>query len=106
MANIRIDLTNLGENQYVEIRDPKFLSWGKQRELTQSLKDDSTESRMAFAEKLAVVLIRSGFVLDEDGNTIQFPLTDETVGNIPSLVVEAVGSTFADIRKSSSVPNG
>ncbi|UJF36629.1 hypothetical protein [Paenibacillus hexagrammi] len=103
---MRVDITVLGEGQFVEIRNPKLLPWGIQRDLTNSLKDNSTESQMAFAEKLAVVLIRSGHVLDENGTPVQFPLTHETVSYVPSPVVEAVAVAFAEARKGSAdLPN-
>lgn len=104
---IRIDLTEqLGEGQYVEIRNPKLLPWGVQRELTSALKDNSLESQTLFAEKLAVRLIKSGYVLNEDGQPISFPLTDESVQFVPGVVVEAVASEFAKIRsKGADLPN-
>lgn len=107
MANIRIEIEALGAGQYVEIRDPKFLPWGVQRDLASSLKGDSMDSQMEFAEKLAVKLIKGGNVLNEDGATVVFPLTSETVIDVPAVVIEAVGAKFAELRKKGAdLPNG
>lgn len=106
MATIKIDLENeLGVGQYVEIRDPKFLPWGVQKQLQTSLKDNSVEAQVDFAEKLAVALVKNGNVFDEDGNAIQFPLNTDSITKLPAVVVEAVALKFGEIRgKGPDVP--
>lgn len=106
MAAIRVELEQLGQGQFVEIRDPKFLPWGVQRNLAISLKDESIQSQMEFAEKLSVLLIRNGYVLDEDDKPVQFPLTDSSVQNVPAVVIEAVAAKFGEVRKKGNdLPN-
>lgn len=100
MALIRIELTEqLGEGQYVEIRNPKTLPWGEQKKLQLSLKDQSMESQVAFAEQLAISLAKNGNVADENGNPIQFPLTGESLNDVPGAVLDAIALKFADIKK-------
>lgn len=99
MALIKIDLADtLGEGQYVEIRNPKLLPWGEQRKLQSSLKDESIDSQVAFAEQLTVSLVKNGNVFDEENNPIQFPLNNDSVAKLPAVVVEAVAQKFAEVR--------
>jgi hypothetical protein len=96
---IKIDLSEqLGEGQYVEIRNPKVLPWGEQRKLQAALKDNSVESQIEFAEQLAVSLAKNGNVFDENGNPVTFPLTSESLANVPAPVIEAIAVKFAEIR--------
>lgn len=96
---IRVDIDVLGENQYVEIKDPKFLSWGLQKQITTIvIADTTTASQLDVAEMVAVAIIKSGHILDEDGNLLTFPLTEETVKNCPSAVIEAVTLKFSELK--------
>lgn len=106
MALIKIDLSaQLGDGQYVEIRDPKMLPWGEQKKLQSAIKDDSVDSQIAFAEQLAVSLTKNGNVFDENGNPVAFPLTSESAANVPAIVIEAIAAKFAEIRsKGADVP--
>ena len=100
MALVHIDLTEqLGDGQFVDIRDPRLLPWGVQKKLQSSLKDQSMDSQIAFAESLTVELVKQANVSDEDGNPIQAPFTAESVANVPAAVIEAVALKFAEMRK-------
>ena len=97
---IRINLPEMGEGQYIELKDPKFLSWGVQKEITSLVvgEEGKTSAQLDVAEKIAIALIKTGFVLDEDGNQVAFPLTAETVMNCPSPVIEAATTKFAELK--------
>jgi hypothetical protein len=96
---IRVDIAELGENQYVEIRDPKFLSWGLQKQITSIVMSDAkTDAQLDVAEMVAVAIIKNGNVLDEDGDPVVFPLTEETVKNCPSVVIEVVTAKFTELK--------
>lgn len=98
----RIDLPELGADQYVQIKDPKFLSWGVQKSITALVSDDKElkeiGSQLGIAEKIAVALIKEGNVLNEDGVPFVFPLNNETVLEIPSCIIEKVALKFAELK--------
>lgn len=85
---IKIDLPELSDDQYVEMKAPKFLPWGVQKEITSLVTKESTESQLDVAEKLTVALIKSGNVLNEDGVPFVFPLNETTVKEIPAIIIE------------------
>lgn len=96
---IRVDINELGENQYVEIRDPKFLSWGLQKQITNIVMGEAnTGAQLDVAEMVAVAIIKSGNILDENGDPIVFPLTEETVKECPSVVIEVVTAKFTELK--------
>lgn len=97
---IKINLPDMGEGQYIELKDPKFLSWGVQKEITAlAIEEANTSAQLDVAEKIAIALIKTGFVLNEDGNQVVFPLTAETVKECPSPVIEAATTKFAELKK-------
>ena len=96
---IRVDVPALGEDQFVEIKDPKFLAWGLQKQITTIVIDHATSaSQLDVAEIVAVELIKNGNIVDEDGNLLVFPLTAETVKACPSAVIEAVTIKFSELK--------
>lgn len=99
-ATIKIDLSEqLGVGQYIEIRDPRLLPWGVQREIVTSLKNDSIDSQMDGAEVLVQKLVRNLNVFDEEGRPLTLPLSTEAIRQMPAPAVEAVASKFAELRK-------
>lgn len=98
---MRIDLHELGEGMHIVIKDPKRLSWKEQKEIIQAMGDGNDPAKqMESAEILAIALIKSGYVLDEDNHQIGFPLNKETVGRLPAVVVEKVLEAYAKEKKS------
>jgi hypothetical protein len=96
---IRIELTELGEGQYVEMKDPKFLSWGLQKEITGIVMDNKNASaQLDIAEKVTVALVTAGNLLNEDGVPFTFPLTTSMIPNVPALVIERVSAKFAEMK--------
>lgn len=106
MATIRIDLTEkLGEGQYVDIFDPKDLPWAEQKKLQSTMKDNSIESQGEFAEYLAIILTTNGNVFDWKGNAMVFPMTKESIGNIPAIVIEEIVKKYVEVRsKGADIP--
>jgi hypothetical protein len=102
---MKIELLELGEGQFVEIKNPKVLSWGQQKKITSAMKDDSMESQLDVAETLAITLVKGGYVLDENNQPIAFPLTAESMDLLPALVVEKVASAFAEARTEATSKN-
>lgn len=97
---MRIDLHELGEGMYVILKDPKRLSWKEQKEIIAAMGDGNDPAKqMEGAEVLAIALIKSGFVLDEDNHQVVFPLTKETVGRVPAVVIEKVLDAYAKVKK-------
>lgn len=94
---IRIDLPELGDDQYVEILDPKWLPWGAQKKFTAKLKDESLESYVESAEELALALIKKGNVVDENGVPFEFPLTSETITKFPALAIDKVLNKYKEL---------
>ncbi|GEM_PF-6522994 len=96
---IRVDIEALGDGQFVEIKEPKFLSWGLQKQITTIvLSDVSSSSQLDVAEMVAIAIIKSGNIEDEDGALLVFPLTEETVKTCPSVVIEAVTLKFSELK--------
>jgi hypothetical protein len=102
---MKIELTELGEGQFVEIKNPKVLSWGQQKKITSAMKDDSMESQLDVAETLALTLVKGGYVLDENNAPIPFPLTAEGIDLLPAIVIEKVAGAFADARSEATPKN-
>jgi len=99
MAKIRVNIEALGADQFVEISDPKFLSWGLQKQITTIvLADVNTAAQLDVAEMVAIAIIKSGNIADEEGALLVFPLTEETVKTCPSVVIEAVTSKFSELK--------
>lgn len=96
---IRIDLPELGDGQFVEIRDPKFLAWGVQKEITAAIMDSKDAStQLDVAEKVTIALVKGGNVINEDGLAFSFPLNATSVREVPSLVIEKVSAKFAELK--------
>jgi hypothetical protein len=91
---MRIDFPQLGEGYFVEIKDPKKLKWKEKKEITKQYKEGDIPAQLDLSEYIAVVLIKSGYMLDEDKKPITFPLTADTVGDVPADVVEEVVKAF------------
>lgn len=100
---MRIDLSVLGEGQFVEIKDVNKMSWKQQKALTSAFKEDSIEAQLDVAELLAVSLVKGGYLLDVEDKPVSFPLTAESVGDVPASVVEKVAEAFAQ-AKSAQIP--
>lgn len=98
MANIRIDLPQLGEGQYVEMRDPKFLDWGTQKKITSAMANPTVDAQIGVAEQVALNLIKSGHVLNEDDVPFDFPLNEETVLKVPAIAIEAVTNKYIELK--------
>lgn len=95
---MKIELSELGEGQWVEMRDPKRMSWGKQKEIAATVKEDEISTQLDATELLAIALVKAGYVLDEDDKPIAFPLTKETIANIPSIVIEKISGEYAKAK--------
>lgn len=95
---MKIVLVELGEGQFIEIKNPKVLSWGQQKKITSAMKDDSLASQLDVAEILTMTLVKGGYVLDENNQPIAFPLTAESIELLPAIVIEKVAGAFADAR--------
>jgi len=96
---IRVDVTALGEDQFVEIMDPKFLAWGLQKQITSIVIENATStSQLDVAEIVAIALIKSGNVLNQNGDPVVFPLTNDSIKDCPSAVIEAVTVKFSEIK--------
>jgi hypothetical protein len=102
---MKIELTELGEGQFVEIKNPKVLSWGQQKKITGAMKDESMESQLEVAEVLTTTLVKGGYVLDENNQPIAFPLTAESIDLLPAMVIEKVAAAFADARSEATPKN-
>lgn len=102
---MKIELTELGEGQFVEIKNPKVLSWGQQKKITSAMKDDTMASQLDVAEVLTLSLVKSGYVLDENNVPINFPITAENIESLPAIVIEKVASAFADARSEATSKN-
>lgn len=100
---MRIELHELGTDQYVEIHDPMApLPWKVQRKLGLLHRDKNgeptDEAKLDMAEILTVALVKVGNVLDRDNKPIPFPLTNDTVGDVPGELVMAVLNAFSVAR--------
>jgi hypothetical protein len=96
---IRIDLSELGEGQFIEMKDPKFLSWGVQKEITATVMDKKEASaQLDIAEKITIALVKTGNVFNEDGMPINFPLTAESIKDVPAAIIEKVSTKFAEFK--------
>jgi hypothetical protein len=96
---VRIDFPELGEGQFVEIRDPKYLKWKEQKEISKSFTEGDADAQLSSMEKLALALIKNGYILDEDNRPIQFPLNEQTIQDVPAVVIEAVILKFGELKK-------
>lgn len=96
---VRIDLPELGEGQYVEIREPKYLKWKEEKELSKLANAaDDMEAQLTAAEKLALMIIKGGYILDEDNKPFQFPLDENSIQELPGIVIETVAKKFAELK--------
>lgn len=102
---MRIDFPELGDGQFVEIRDPKKLKWKEQKRISQALKDDSIDSQLDAAEKIALAVIKGGYLLDEDNRPISFPLNEQNILELPGVVIETVVSKFAELKGTNDQKN-
>lgn len=103
---IKIDLSELGEGQYVEIKDPKIMPYGFQKQLQEKFKDESLEARLDGIEFMVLKLIKNGYVLDEDDNPIPFPITQESLLLLPMFVINTVVKKYGEIAKQeANIPN-
>lgn len=102
---MKIELTELGAGQFVEIKNPKVLSWGQQKKITSAMKDDSLASQLDVAEVLTTSLVIGGYVLDENDKPVAFPLTAESIEDLPAIVIEKVAGAFADARSEATSKN-
>lgn len=95
---VRIHFPQLGEGQYIEMRDPKHLKWKEQKEISRLFKEDDTDSQLTATEKLALMLIKGGYILDEENRPVHFPLNEHTVQELPAMVIEEVVQKFAELK--------
>lgn len=95
---MKIELSELGEGQWVEIRDPKRISWGKQKQIAATVKENEISTQLDATELLAIALVKAGYVLDEDDKPIAFPLTQEKIIDVPSVVIEKVAAAYAESK--------
>lgn len=102
---MRIDFPQLGNGQFVEILDPKKMSWRAQKELTAAMKDESIAAQLEVAELIAVALIKKGYVLDAHDEPVTFPLTEESLVRVPAIVIEEVAKKFAEVRSEATSKN-
>jgi len=80
---IRVDIEALGDGQFVEIKEPKFLSWGLQKQITTIvLSDVSSSSQLDVAEMVAIAIIKSGNIEDEDGALLVLPIDGRDCQNL------------------------
>ncbi|MCZ8512402.1 hypothetical protein O9H85_08140 [Paenibacillus filicis] len=107
---IKIDLSEqLGEGQYVEIRNPKILPWGLQKELAKAQTKNTIDNQIDFEtsleinEKIVVALIKNLNVNDFDGQPIELPITNDTIDRLPVEVIVAVVKKFSEIRTQGTV---
>lgn len=102
---MKIELHELGNGFHVDIKDPKRMSWKEQKQITASFKDESVSSQLDVAEQIAISLIKGGYLLDENDRPISFPLTAETVNDVPAVVIEKVASKFAELKAENTSKN-
>ena len=96
---IRVDIEALGEGQFVEIIEPKYLPWGIQKQVTTIVIEKTTNSaQLDVAELVAIEIIKSGNIVKADGQLVTFPLTADTVKDCPSAVIEAVTMKFTELK--------
>lgn len=91
---MRIEFPELGPNQWVEIRDPKRMTWGEKKKIMEFGKDDSIHSSLEVADQIVLALVKNGYITDENGNPIPFPLTKENLDQLPAVVAERVVQAF------------
>lgn len=102
---MKIEFSELHEGAHVELKHPKKLSWKEQKAITVAFKDEDISSQLDVAERLAIALIKKGYILDADDKPVEFPLTEETVGNVPAVVIEEVTKKFAEIKSEATGKN-
>ena len=103
---MRIEFADeLGAGQYIEMRDPKKLSWGAQKDIVSALGAESSSSQMDVAEKLFLALAKDGYVLDTDDAPVKFPVSAEDVALVPSLVIEKIANEYVKYRESVTPKN-
>lgn len=95
---IRIEFPDLGDGQFVEIRDPKYLKWKEQKEISKTFDEQDMEAQLSATEKLALALIRNGYILDEENKPFQFPLNENTIQDLPAIVIEEVAKKYAELK--------
>lgn len=95
---MRIELPELGSGQWVEVKDPKRLPWGKQKQIAAVIKENDVATGLDATELLTIALVKSGYILDENDKPIEFPLTKETIAEVPSIVVEKVSVIYAESK--------
>lgn len=92
---MRIDFPELSKSEHVVIRNLKRMSWGRKREIMEQMKDDSMFSQLNAAERITMMLITGGHILDENEMPINFPLNEQTVKDLPDCVVQRVVEEFS-----------
>lgn len=101
---MRIELNELGAGQHIELRDPKKLSWGAQKEIVNSM-DDTNSSNLDVAEKLFLALAKGGYLLDVDDKPVSFPVTSDVILLIPALAIERVTAEYSKTRENVTSKN-
>lgn len=102
---MRLEFPELGEGFFVEIKNPKLLKWKEQKSIAVAYKDDSMSSQFDVAERVAVALIKTGYVLNDEGKQVTFPLDLETVGDLPSTIIEEVAKKFGELKQAQTPKN-
>lgn len=95
---MKIELPELGEGQWVEIRDPKRMSWGKQKQIAATVKEKEIATQLDATELLAIALVKAGYFLDEDDKPVQIPLSLDNILNVPAVVIEKVAAAYAESK--------
>lgn len=102
---MKIEFLELHEGAHVEIKHPKLLSWKEQKSITTAYKEDDVSAQLDVAERLAIALIKKGYILDGDDKPVQFPLNADNVGDVPAIIIEAVTKKFAELKAESTGKN-
>jgi hypothetical protein len=92
---MRIEFPELGHNQWIEIRDPKWMTWGEKKKFLEQGKDETIESQLNMADHIVLALVKNGHITNEHGQPIPFPLTKESLDQLPAIVVERISEEFA-----------
>lgn len=103
---MRIEFTaELGDGQFIEIKDPKRMSWGKQKAIAKAFKDESMDSNLDVAERVLIALAKAGHILDEDNVPVNFPITEENIDKVPAVVIEKVAQKFGELKAEATPKN-
>jgi hypothetical protein len=96
---MRIELDELGEGQWIEVKDPKRLPWGKQKQIATIVKEGDVATGLDATEILVMSLVKKGYVLDDDDKPIDFPLDVENISRVPSFIIEKISEIFSASKK-------